>query len=56
MSTKERIRTIRLLEKMARNPVYAEVLGIETVTVNSCPVHRNHSESDAERRRQERAN
>ena len=31
MSTKERIRTIRLLEKLAGNPVYAQVLGIEAV-------------------------
>ena len=29
MSTRERILTIRLLEKSARQPVYAKTLGIE---------------------------
>lgn len=56
MSTKERIRTIRLLEKVARNPAYAEVLGIEAVTVNGCPAQRSHSGSETGRRGQEQAN
>ena len=29
MSTKERIMTIRLLDKIAKQPVYAGILGIE---------------------------
>ena len=56
MSTKERIRTIRLLEKVARNPVYAEVLGIEAVTDAVCPDFMNHLGPDAGRRGQEQAN
>ena len=31
LSTRERILTIRLLEKVTRDPVYAEALGIEDV-------------------------
>ena len=32
MSTRERIMTIRLLDKAAKHPLYATLLGIEIVT------------------------
>ena len=32
MSTRERIMTIRLLDKAAKHPLYATLLGIEVVT------------------------
>ena len=45
MSTRERILTIRLLEKAAKHPMYARALGLEGVTAEAHRGEPAHSES-----------
>ena len=45
MSTRERILTIRLLEKAAKHPMYARALGLEGVTAEAHRGAPAHSES-----------
>ena len=45
MSTRERILTIRLLEKAAKHPMYARALGLEGVTAEARRGEGAHSES-----------
>lgn len=45
MSARERILTIRLLEKIRRDPAYAEALGIMAVQKPFCPQSNSDSPS-----------
>ena len=45
MSTRERILTIRLLEKAAKHPMHAQTLGLEGVTAEAHRGKPTHSES-----------
>ena len=45
MSTRERILTIRLLEKAAKHPMHAQALGLEGVTAEAHRGEGAHSES-----------
>lgn len=45
LGTKERILTIRLLEKVRENPAYADLLGIEVTQEASCLHRKTDSES-----------
>lgn len=48
MSTRERILTIRLMEKVSSNPAYAKALGVEVLEMITASDHRLDAEKKEE--------